>query len=79
MISDPKYNFSVCPKKNFVLQSKVNIFHQIQPRNNFKGSVTQKGYWVLAKKSLGIQKYCMGQWARVKIGKCGKIILIQEW
>ena len=40
--------------------------------NNFKGSVTQKGFWVLAKKSLGIQKYCMGQWARVKIGKCGK-------
>ena len=31
MFSDPKYSFSVCPKKKFVLQSKVNIFHQIQP------------------------------------------------
>ena len=31
MFSDPKYSFSVCQKNNFVIQSKVNIFHQIQP------------------------------------------------
>ena len=31
MFSDPKYSFSVCPKIFFLFQSKVNIFHQIQP------------------------------------------------
>ena len=31
MFSDPTYSFSVCQKKKFVLQSKINIFHQIQP------------------------------------------------
>ena len=31
MFSDPKYNFSVCQKKFYLIQSKVNIFHQIQP------------------------------------------------
>ena len=32
MFSDPKYSFSVCQKKIFFIQSKVNIFHQIQPK-----------------------------------------------
>ena len=31
MFRVPKYSFSVCQKKLFVIQSKVNIFHQIQP------------------------------------------------
>ena len=31
MFSDPKYSFSVCQKFFFLIQSKVNIFHQIQP------------------------------------------------
>ena len=34
MFSDPKYSFSVCQKKFFLIQSKVNIFHQIQPKYN---------------------------------------------
>ena len=33
MFSDQKYSFSVRQKKYFVLQSKVNIFHQIQPKH----------------------------------------------
>ena len=32
MFSDPKYSFPVCQKFFFLIQSKVNIFHQIQPR-----------------------------------------------
>ena len=32
MFSDPKDSFSVCQKNFFLIQSKVNIFHQIQPR-----------------------------------------------
>ena len=39
MFSDPKYSFSICPKIFFVIQSKVNIFHQIQPRDD-------DGLWV---------------------------------
>ena len=31
MFSDPKYSFLVCQKEFFLIQSKVNIFHQIQP------------------------------------------------
>ena len=31
MIIDPKYNFIVCQKYFFAIQSKVSIFHQIQP------------------------------------------------
>ena len=31
MFSDPKYSFSVCQQEIFLIQSKVNIFHQIQP------------------------------------------------
>ena len=31
MFSDPNYSFSVCQEKKIVIQSKVNIFHQIQP------------------------------------------------
>ena len=34
MFSDPKYSFSVCPKNFFLLQFKINIFHQIQPIYN---------------------------------------------
>ena len=34
MFSDPKYIFPVCQKKIFLIQSKVNIFHQIQPNYN---------------------------------------------
>ena len=34
MFSDRKYSFSVCQKRIFVIQSKVNIFHQIQPSHN---------------------------------------------
>ena len=33
MFSDPKYNFSVCQKIFYLIQSKVNIFHQIQPKH----------------------------------------------
>ena len=31
MFSDPKHSFSVGEKNFFLIQSKVNIFHQIQP------------------------------------------------
>ena len=34
MFSDPKYSFSVCQKNFFLIQSKVNIFHQIQPMHS---------------------------------------------
>ena len=39
MFSDPKYSFSVCQKKFCLIQSKVNIFHQIQP--NYVAIITQ--------------------------------------
>ena len=38
MFRVPKYSFSVCQKKLFVIQSKVNIFHQIQPSHGSDGS-----------------------------------------
>ena len=34
MINGPKYNFSVHQKLFFVVQSKVSIFHRIQPKYN---------------------------------------------
>ena len=34
MFTDPKYIFSVCQKYYFVIQSKVKIFHQIQPNHD---------------------------------------------
>ena len=33
MFNDPKYSFSVGQKKFFVVQSKVSIFHRIQPNH----------------------------------------------
>ena len=38
MFSDPKYSISVCPKNFFLLQSKINIFHQIQPNYTIENS-----------------------------------------
>ena len=49
--SDPIYKFSVCQKKDFVLQSKVKIFHQIQP--NYRLST----FFTLPSTFLGENKY----------------------
>ena len=43
MFSDPKYNFSVCQKFFYLIQFKINIFHQIQPNYILSNAVTSGG------------------------------------
>ena len=51
MISDPQYSFSVSQKHFFVIQSKVKIFHQIQPSHETSG-----WWWVAIEFSVSSRK-----------------------
>ena len=64
MFSDPEYNFSLHQKLFFVVQSKVSIFHQIQPSHAyFKIYLVNFSHMVLSSSAVLVNYWLVGWWS----------------